>query len=118
LNERVPYGSDNAGDDGGFDASEEPTAVSDTASFHVVRLAQAIVAHGHAGSRFGEALGGIGLDLRWTGEPGKRVMFLVAAQDKVKQARAAFAGILERLDDIDRLLENEANELHLEENGP
>jgi hypothetical protein len=106
------------GGNGGFDDSAEPTAVADTASFHIVRLAQAIVAHGHAGSRFGEALGGVGLDLRWSGDPGKRVMFLIAAQDKINHARAAFAAIIERLDDIARLVENEANSLHLEENGP
>lgn len=56
--------------------------------------------------------------MRWIREPGKRVMMLIAAQHKAQEARKAFAAVIEHLDDIDRLIEDEANALHLEENGP
>lgn len=45
-------------------------------------------------------------------------MQLIAAQDKIREARKRFVAIIESLDDADRLVEDEANSLHLEENGP
>lgn len=117
---------DGADGGGGLDddAGGESTAVSDVTSLHLVRLARAIVKDGHAGAKFGEALGGVGLALRWAGHgdspvpAGKRVMFLIAAQDKIREAKKRLTGIIEHLDDADRLVEEEANSLHMEENGP
>lgn len=45
-------------------------------------------------------------------------MFLIAAQDKIREAKKRLTGIIEHLDDADRLVEEEANSLHMEENGP
>lgn len=124
MDERASNGGARSG--GGFDddSGADPTAVADVTSLHLVRLARAIVKDGNAGAAFGEALGGVGLALRWAGRDGaaipagKRVMFLIAAQDKIREAKKKLAGILEHLDDADRLVEAEAAALHLEATGP
>lgn len=121
MNETKNGFDGDGGDGGGFDddSGDSDTAVTDTASLHLIRAGRSIVKHGNASARLGEAIAGIGLDLRWAGgTENKRVMTLIAAQDRIRKARGKFAAILDALDDIDRMVENEANSLHLEENGP
>ena len=106
------------GDDGdGFDGKEE-TAVSDFSSLQTSRLARAICENALLAGRVGNSIAELGLDNRWVRQTGSRVMRLIAIEGHCGEAIAAFRNILEAMEDIQRMVHNEAAVLHEEGNDP
>jgi hypothetical protein len=102
------------GDGGGFDG--EPTAVTDFSSLQTSRLARAICENAILAGQVGNAIAELGLDNRWVRQTSSRVMRLIAIEGHCGEAIAAFRNILEAMEDIQRMVHNEAAVLHEEGN--